>query len=191
MCENFGLHYTGKLPDKNNPEAQDDHYRLEMNGTMHCKRCEASFDLKSNEAVRPVARHFLSLSLPFADCTNQVPDNADACIDPYNVKLVICANHGCNVFEHFFDHGLDKRIRSRYRRAGDDHRVSCAACRHTLWLGEPLRLTVDRGLKKRIKRILEETMTHSPPSAILKKLRQYDPPKYAKGANKLCMRPIR
>ena len=178
MCENFGLHYTGELPNNNNLETEDDHYRLEMDGTMHCNRCEASFELKSNEAVRPIARYFLSLSLPFADCNNQVPDNAAACIDPYNVKLVKCANHGYNVFEHFFDHGFDKRSRSRYRRAGKEHRVSCDACRHTLWLGEPLRLTVDLRFKKRIRRILEESMTHNPPSAILKKLRQYDPPKF-------------
>ena len=105
--------------------------------------------------MRPVARHFLSLSLPFADCPNEQ-----------------CGNHGRNVFEHYFEEGLDKRARSRYSRLGTDHRVSCRDCRTTLYLGEPLRLTVNLLLKRSVRTILEEIMSKSPPSVTIKKLRK-------------------
>ena len=140
MCENFGLHYTGETPTRENPVAHDQNYRLqhkenkkERKCQIRCKRCGQSFELKNNQAVRPVARHFISLSLPFADC----PDDT-------------CENHGINVFEHYFIKGLDKRKRSRYDRAGSDQRVSCRKCRKTLTLGEPLRLTVNLLLKRSV-----------------------------------------
>ena len=162
LCGNFGLHYTGETPTRENPVAHDANYRLqhkenkkERKCQIRCKRCGQSFHLRNNQAVRPLARHFLSLSLPFADCPNEQ-----------------CGNHGCNVFEHYFEKGLDKRARSRYGRLGADHRVSCRECRTTLHLGEPLRLTVNLLLKRSLRLILEEVMVKSPPSAMIKKLRK-------------------
>ena len=162
LCGNFGVHYTGETPTKENPVAHDANYRLqhkenkkERKCQIRCKQCGHSFDLRNNQAVRPVARHFLSLSLPFADC----PDDS-------------CENHGYNVFEHFFDKGFDKRGRSRYDRAGTEHRVSCRECRRTLYLGEPLRLTVNLLLTRSLRLILEEVMVKSPPYAMIKKLRK-------------------
>ena len=162
LCGNFGLHYTGETPTKENPVAHDANYRLEHKESkaerkcrIRCKQCGQSFDLNNNQTVRPVARHFLSLSQPFADC----PDDS-------------CENHGCNVFEHYFDKGFDKRGRSRYDRAVTDNRVRCRECRTTLYLGEPLRLTVNLLLKRSLRLILEEVMTKSPPSVTIKKLRK-------------------
>ena len=84
MCDHFGVPYTGPVPEQDGKAAHDDHYQLEADGSMRCKYCGMSFGLKSNKAVRPIARYFLSLSLPFADCSN-----------------IDCDNHGLNVFEHF------------------------------------------------------------------------------------------
>ena len=58
-------------------------------GKYQCKACEQSFDLKSNRAIRQIARYFLSLSLPYADCTTPP-----------------ALNHGANVFEHYTRPGV-------------------------------------------------------------------------------------
>ena len=103
----------------------------------------------------PIARHYLSLSLPFADCPNEE-----------------CGNHGRNVFEHYFDKGPEKRSLSRYNPTATAQRVICRSCRSTLYLGEPLRLTVNLLLKRSLKTILEQVMSESAPSITIKRLRK-------------------
>lgn len=162
LCGNFGLHYTGETPTKENRVTHDANYRLqhtesrtERKCRLRCKRCGQSFYLRNNQAVRRVARHYLSLSLPFADCPNEE-----------------CGNHGRNVFEHYFDKGMEKRALSRYNPTVTAQRVSCRKCRSTLYLGEPLRLTVNLLLKRSLKTIIEEVTSETAPSVTIKRLRK-------------------
>ena len=121
-CKNFGIPYRG--PSHLGPGTiSGDVGRIKRDaGTYQCKACEQSFALKSNRAVRQVARYYLSLSLPYDDCD-----------DP------TCLNHGVNVFEHYTRPGVHvgpwpnqpaagpvKKGR-RYRRESE-HAVRCRGC---------------------------------------------------------------
>ena len=91
MCANFGIHFEGEIPE-GRKQVSDDRYYVRLSkglrgrtvGEMQCRYCGQSSRLASNEAIRPIARYFLSLSLPFADCPN-----------------TDCSNHGVNLFEHW------------------------------------------------------------------------------------------
>ena len=157
MCANFGVFFREYMPPEGSTAAHDQRYRLDVNGRMRCKYCKQSFELRSNAALRTIARYFLSLSLPFAAC----PDAA-------------CPNHGHNVFEHYVDRDSLYRARSRYSRAGTAHRVSCAGCRKTFTLGEPLRFSVDNKLKRRFKLIIDEVLSQQSVTNILEKLWKLD-----------------
>ena len=157
MCDHFGIPYTGEIPPEGTRAAHDQCYRLDVNGRMRCKYCKQSFEIRSNEALRHIARYFLSLSLPFADC----PD-------------VTCENHGHNVFENYIARDSLYRATSRYSRAGSEHRVSCASCRQTFSLGEPFRLSVDSKLNKRLKLIIAEALSQQSVTNILEKLWKLD-----------------
>ena len=121
-CANFGIPYTGPSPPRGQPGATDEHGRLDLSkGRFRCKACDMSFELKSNLAVRAIARHFLDLSLPYADCSNPQ-----------------CVNHGRNVFECYTSAGtgpppgpaeqrLTGKRRRPYRKMGE-HRVYCREC---------------------------------------------------------------
>ena len=157
MCDHFGIHYTEYIPPERSKAAHDKRYRLDVHGRMRCKYCKQSFEIRSNEALRPIARYFLSLSLPFADC----PD-------------VTCENHGHNIFENYIARDSLYRSTSRYSRAGSEHRVSCASCRQTFSLGEPLHLSVDSKLNKRLKLIIAEALSQQSVTNILEKLWKLD-----------------
>ena len=120
-CKNFGIHYTGPAP-KSYGTVTDTRYSFDAS-TMRltCKYCGKSFSLKSNQAIRPFARYFLKISLPFNDCPN--PD---------------CDNHGYNVFEYYTAKGLLSS--RRYRRDGK-YRMICRKCNRKFNLGESLQLT--------------------------------------------------
>ncbi len=141
------------MPAKGEKAATDKRYRLEANGRLHCKYCGQSFGVKSNQALRPIARYYLSLSLPFADCPNED-----------------CDHHGLNVFEHY-----DPRHRPYYR-AGSDYRAGCKACRRQVhtdskdgiarsfrWtLGEAQHKgDMDLWLKRRLKTIIKGVLSGS------------------------------
>ena len=84
MCPNFGIHYAGPAPNGSN-SVGDGRYRIDVRlGRIACRHCGKSFKLMSNASIRPAARHFLSQSLPFADC----PDERSP-------------NHRLNPFEHY------------------------------------------------------------------------------------------
>ncbi len=69
MCAHFGRLYGGPDPRLGDGAVHDGRYRVDLRSCrLHCKFCAQSFGFKSNLCVRPVARHFLSLRLPFADC---------------------------------------------------------------------------------------------------------------------------
>ena len=130
MCKNFGVQYEGPAPDDDGGSVSDDRYTIvHKTGTFRCRYCNKVHKLRSNSAIRVVARHFLSLSLPFATCPNSD-----------------CENHFYNAFEHH-PHG-DRRVRGRrYRRVerGEEHRMLCRSCsrkkKTTFPLGEPLHLS--------------------------------------------------
>ena len=133
MCVNFGVDLDLELPDGSS-QVKGVRYTLkrdtrpsgEMTGTIVCGYCGQSAKLHSNHAIRPIARYFLSLSLPFADCSEPS-----------------CSNHGINVFEHW---GQKRGGRQPYRpirgRVGGrlrtrEHMVRCSdpGCRRGVTLG--------------------------------------------------------
>ena len=71
MCANFGIHFEGEIPE-GRKQASDDHYLVRLVsgtrgrpvGEILCRDCGQSARLASNKAIRPIARYFLSLSLP-------------------------------------------------------------------------------------------------------------------------------
>ena len=157
MCDHFGIPYTGYLIPEGSRAAHDQRYRLDLNGRMRCKYCKQSFEMRSNEALRHIARYFLSLSLPFADC----PDDQ-------------CENHGHNVFENYIHKDSLYTAKTRYSRAGTDHRVTCTSCRKTFSIGEPLRLSANRTLHKRLALIIDEALSQQSVTNILEKLWKLD-----------------
>ena len=91
MCPAFGRDIDVDLPD-GAKQRSSRRYTLRTKwahgelrtAEVQCKYCKLTWSLHSNLAVRAIARYYLSLSLPFADCSNED-----------------CVNHGKNVFEHW------------------------------------------------------------------------------------------
>ena len=141
MCANFGVHFEGTIP-KGRKQVSDDRYRVRLStgthgrtvGEIECRTCGQSPQLASNRAIRPIARYFLGLSLPFADC----PDAE-------------CQNHGINVFEHWTETGSG--LPRRYRRE-EDHKACCSACGKAFALGTAL--DVANPAAQRVKEDLDE-----------------------------------
>ena len=123
MCTNFGIQFDGEIPE-GRKQTSDDHYYVRVVaaargrpvGAIQCRTCGQSSQLASNRAIRPIARYFLSLSLPFADCPNTQ-----------------CQNHGVNLFEHW----REGRENGPYRRL-NEHQARCRACRRAFSFGAPL-----------------------------------------------------
>ena len=113
MCPNFGIPFEGEIP-KGRKWTSDDRCQILVvpggrgrpAGKILCWYCDQSSRLASNKAVRPIARYFLSLSLPFADCPNAE-----------------CQNHGVNLYETWDE---DARVRP-YRRTGEQS-ARCNRC---------------------------------------------------------------
>ena len=78
MCANFGTDLDVEIPP-GQTQASSDRYVFkygvarsgERTGIMTCRYCGQSSQLASNHAIRPIARYFLSLSMPFADCPDE------------------------------------------------------------------------------------------------------------------------
>ena len=122
MCANFGIRFEGEIPEGRRQTANEHYYfrvvpaaRGRPVGVLHCRNCGQSAQLASNGALRPVARYFLSLSLPFADCPNTQ-----------------CQNHGINLFEHW----REGRGKGPYRRL-HEHQARCRACGKVFSFGTP------------------------------------------------------
>ena len=115
MCEQFGVGFEGATRTRKR-QYSDPRYsvrrRLNRQGGSHaeiaCRVCGYGSRLISNRAIRPIARYFLGLSLPFSDCPNED-----------------CNNHGRNLYEHW---PLDGDSGPVYRRTGA-HTALCNRCR--------------------------------------------------------------
>ena len=106
MCENFGLLCGAE--DEPGDDVSRYHVSVREPLELTCRSCGHSPKLHAPLSIRPLARHFLSESLPFADCPREE-----------------CANHGVNVFEYFGERHGGRR--SPYRQV-DAHRFICREC---------------------------------------------------------------
>ena len=94
MCEHFGRFFDAVRDRAGNPASRYSVARKRSGSKgrvlvkLKCRGCGLSATVHAGPLVRPVARHFLSQSLPFAACPNEA-----------------CAHHGVNAFEH-----LGKRV---------------------------------------------------------------------------------
>ena len=86
MCRNFGLCYG---TEEGSDGSTDSRYEIRdrtQDGVpgkkLVCRYCGIERNLHAARSIRPIARHFLSESLPFADC-----------------RAEDCENHGLNAFE--------------------------------------------------------------------------------------------
>ena len=127
MCANFGVQYEGPASGEGHM-VYDDRYSINTDtGRFLCRYCDHAFDLRSNRAIRVVARHFLSQSLPFASCQNAE-----------------CKNFGFNAFEH---HPHGRPVPWSLYRHKEGHRMLCRACTgkdSRFNLGVPLNLPLTR-----------------------------------------------
>ena len=154
LCPNFGIQYDGSAPDGPD-EIQDGRYTIDpVTGNFRCEYCGLAFTLNSNRAIRTLARHFLSLSIPFDTCPNKG-----------------CENFGRNVFEH---HPPGRhRDRPYWVRDATKHRMSCRRCRkldgkeQTFTVGSPLRITRNRATKRRLRGIIRGAMYYRSLSMII------------------------
>ena len=134
MCANFGVHFEGEIP-ADRKQTSDERYTVrtvrgalkEDTGEIQCRDCGQSSRLHSNRAIRAIARHFLSLSLPYADCP-----------DPE------CASHGVNLFEHWTKRGSGEK---RFYRRDWAYGAKCSHCGTLIRLGTPLGVKNDREAK--------------------------------------------
>ena len=138
-CQNFGIHYEGTTAT-GNKTVKDDRYRFDgQRGRLRCRSCGQSFKLKSNLGISPLARYYLELSLPFADCPT-----AD------------CCNHGYNVFEHYT---AGEPINTRRYRYDSKYTIRCEACNRRFRLGAALHATPSEDLKKSLRHIIDGVRT--------------------------------
>ena len=115
LCPDFGIQFSGEHGD-DQKQVYGQRYAIETGkgpqrgafGSIRCRSCGQVSALASNRAVRPVARYYLGLSLPFADCPNEA-----------------CNNHGANLFEHW--EPFDSAQPPRYRRE-QEHGARCVSC---------------------------------------------------------------
>ena len=157
MCPNFGVHFAGAA-SPGETRIADDRYTINTaTGSFRCGHCRREFNLKSNLAIRKMARHFLSLSLPFATCPNSD-----------------CENFAHNAFEH---HPHTRKVRGRRYAPHGPNRMRCAWCKdkvRTFYLGEALRIRKireaedqSRAVKKRLRDIIRGAMYYRSISMIV------------------------
>ena len=141
MCRNFSVPYRPKETCHPADLTSDANYRIAAKAqrTLACRYCGQRFKTGSNEAIRPVARYFHSLSLPFATC----PDPG-------------CENYGVNVYENYVPRGRPWSRPAHYHKGGE-HNVRCAKCREkkSVYLGESLGLSKNSEVVKSCERIIE------------------------------------
>ena len=116
MCKNFGEPFEPGTSRKHGSR-----YKYSpANERFVCKYCKQASTARSNRAIRPIVRHFLSESIPFADCPK-----------------AWCDNHGVNVFENFKRNSKSSPYRIHLKDA-----VFCRPCearkedKKTVQLGE-------------------------------------------------------
>ena len=112
MCEQFGAFFG----PEDVPGSAVSRYRVVSGKTvkrksvrLQCRGCGQAGTVYAGSSLRAVARHFLSLSLPFADCTNEE-----------------CPNHGVNVFEHL---GQRRSLEPTRYHVHGAHSLICVECK--------------------------------------------------------------
>ena len=147
MCRNFAVPYSPKKTSSEGTLTSEANYRIVSRAEQQlaCRYCDQRFKLGSNEAIRPIARYFHSLSLPIATCPN--PD---------------CTNYGVNVFENLAPVGTKKDIKYRRHKGGVNKHggkkrdaAVCTICKKHVQLGESLYLSRDRETVRRCERMIE------------------------------------
>ena len=135
MCKQFGVFYDDVNTNLGGRNGEDTHYILDTKRwRLKCRYCRQSTQMISNEAIRPVARYFLSQSLPFADCPSQG-----------------CDNHGKNLFEHFVPKiSSPKRV---YRRV-DDNVAKCQLCGIEFSFGQALHISRDNNTNRKLRDVI-------------------------------------
>ena len=107
MCRNFGLLY--QHPGRGGHV--EGRYTLRWEGDqvvgLECEWCGQKVHLHAAQSIRPLARHFLSESLPFADCPHET-----------------CDQHGRNAFETLPRSG----VRGGAYRQATPHDLRCTVC---------------------------------------------------------------
>ena len=101
---------------------------IDKNGLIsaECLECNQEFIPRANGSIRAIARHFLSQSLPFADCPE-----------------ISCSNHGANIYEDYRKYGQARvahRVRCKGKRYAQDADRK-QPCGKTFALGEPFALS--------------------------------------------------
>ena len=140
MCKNFGVPYEPHENGQHRTSRGDSrYYSLKSGRSLSCRYCGQSFTLRSNQAVRPIARYFLSLSLPFATCSNPS-----------------CRNYGINVFEHYARRG---RPHQRHYHRVRDHTAKCRYCESAVNLGERFSLIRNNKTEERIRRTIDGSIS--------------------------------
>ncbi len=150
MCEHFGVFFGAD--DK--PGNGASRYKVIKRNPVRlkCRGCGQSVTVRSHAALRAVARHFLSASLPFADCASAA-----------------CPNHGSNAFEH-----LRRRTgaaRAPYRQHGP-HTLICSACEEAgrkpeaFSTGVPVGLSNTRKVRTDVRWIIGSVREHLPVTAV-------------------------
>ena len=152
MCKHFGVFYNDDNTNINGRNSGDKHYTLDTKTMrLKCKYCQQSTKMISNEAIRPIARYFLSQSLPFADC-----------------PVTHCENHGKNLFENFVPKiSPAKRL---YRKV-DNSRAKCQACGKEFTFGHPLRASIN---KKTIKMLRDVITSNIKPESVTDAIESID-----------------
>ena len=144
MCPNFCVLYgSGEAPPDAHPGYGPTRESGRL-GKLQCRVCGLSIPLHSTTSLREIARHFLSLSLPFADCPNDR-----------------CRYHGVNAFEYFGRTYPDEQNRRPYRSARQ-HELTCKACGKSFALGSPLWLRDKRGIHNHSRRVLHSVAMGRP-----------------------------
>ena len=136
MCVNFGIHFAPQKPPKEGAATySDSRYRMSLStGQMRCLNCGQSSKTKPNEAIRTIARYYLSLSFPFATCPNES-----------------CSNYGINVFEKHARRGSPY---PRHYRRELEHKIRCRECNAVAHIGERRSIRMTAETKRTIQNIV-------------------------------------
>ena len=142
MCANFGILYGSAEGPGGDELRYRPRYRHKRLVGIDCRSCGQYIRLYAAGAVRPLARHFLSESLPFADCPNED-----------------CGNHGVNGFEYY---GRNFGGRGRPYRQNRAHRLTCNECKTSISLGVARDLSDTPDVRQRVKELIHSVSQHRP-----------------------------
>ena len=149
MCVNFGAYFGTEPGSNGTTDSRYEIFDVVREGVpakkLRCRYCRAESRLHSAHSLRPVGRHFLSESLPFADCGEED-----------------CENHGRNVYSSLPPRKGRGRGDTPYHRNGEHYltcrrrRLSGKQCEESITLG----VRKPRGASKEDERKKSELALH-------------------------------